>query len=95
MSLPCRSDAAQALEVLALVQAELAEAVGRLADVAGRAVAVAARTEWRTDAAAVFQANVDVWRREVATLADELAAARERVGQDGARIEAQVWWCGT
>ena len=94
MSHPYRPDAAQALEVLALVRRQLAEAVAQLADVAGRAVAVAAQTDWRTDAAAVYQADADAWRRDVATLADELAAAREHVGRDSARIEAQVWWCG-
>ena len=94
MSLPCGPDAAQTLEILAFVQRQLADAVGRLTEVAARAVGVAAGTDWRTDAAALFHANADAWRRDVAELADEVAGAAEHLGRDCARVDAQAWWWG-
>ncbi|HEX7222667.1 MAG TPA: hypothetical protein VF231_05420 [Candidatus Limnocylindrales bacterium] len=94
MSLPCGPDAAQTLEILAAVQRQLAVAVTRLTDVAARAVSVADQTDWRTDAAAVFHANAEAWRRDVANLASDVAGARAHVAQDCARIEGRFWWWG-
>ena len=95
MSLPCGSDAAQTIEVLLAVQRQLDDAAGRLRDVAGRAAAVAAQTDWRTDAARLFHANAEAWRREVAALADDVACTGASVGRDCTRVEAHVWWWGS
>lgn len=94
MSLPCGPDAAHSIEILRAVRRELDDAVTRLSEVATRAVSVADRTDWRTDAAALFHANAEAWRREVTDLASDVAGAGDQVGRDCARIEAQVWSWG-
>lgn len=94
MSIPCGPDAAHTLETLVAVQRRLGDAENRLAEVATRAVQVSEQTHWRTDAATLFHANAEAWRRDVASLADDVACAREEVGRDCARTEAEVWWWG-
>jgi hypothetical protein len=94
MSIPGGPDAAHTLEILAAVQGQLRDAESRLSDVAARAVGVSEQTHWRTDAATRFHANADTWRSDVASLADEVAGAREHLARDCARAEAQVWWWG-
>lgn len=94
MSLPRGSDLVQSRETLAAVQRQLAEAVGRLDAVAARAAAVTDQADWRTGAAALFRANAEAWRRDVAALADDLAGAAERVRRDRARRETHAGWWG-
>jgi len=94
MSIPCGPDAAHTLETLVAVQRQLGDAQNRLLDVAARAVGVSEQTHWRTDAATLFQAHADAWRRDVAALVDEVAGAREHLARYCARAEAQVWWWG-
>lgn len=94
MSIPCGPDPEHTLETLGAVQRQLAEAVSRLTDAAMRAAGVADQTRWRTDAATVFHATAESWRRDVAALADTVDDAREQVGSDCARALGQAWWWG-
>ena len=95
MSLPCGPDAAQTIEILRAAQRQLDDAGARLTEVAGRAAAVAAQTDWRTGAAQLFHANAEAWRRDVAALADDVADAGASVGRNCARVEAHSWWWGS
>jgi hypothetical protein len=94
MSIPCGPDPAHTLETLAAVQRQLDDAENRLSDVAARAVGVSEQTHWRTDAAVLFHAIAEAWRLDVASLAGEVSRAREHLGRDCARAEAQVRWWG-
>ena len=91
MSIPCDPDALRTLETLASIQRQLTDALTRLADASVRSAGVAGQTAWRTDAATLFHAAADEWRRDVAALSGAVAAARADVGRVITRIEALTW----
>jgi len=85
---------AQTLEALGSAERRLSEAVTRLKDVTGRSRHLAAQTDWRTDAATIFHATADAWRRDVARLSEHVESVRDDVRTMRARIDAHTWSCG-
>lgn len=93
MSIPGDPDTARALEILASIQRQLADAGGRLSDAAARAGGLAEQTDWRTDAATLFHASAHALRREVVSLAGEVDDAREHIARVRSRLESGAgWW---
>lgn len=82
---------ARALEALSSAERRLDDAVRRLDTIAVGAVQAAERTRWQTDAATRFFAAADAWRRAVAVLPSEVAAARDETVRARLRIESRVW----
>lgn len=91
MSIPCDPDALRTLETLASVQRQLGEALARLTDASARSAGVADQTAWRTDAATLFHAAADAWRRDVAALSGTVETARDDVERVRARLEMLTW----
>lgn len=82
---------ARALEALSIAERRLDDAAERLDTFAVGAARAAERTRWQTDAATRFYAAADAWRRAVAALSGEVAAARDEAARARLRIEARVW----
>ncbi|MGZ8804054.1 MAG: hypothetical protein ACXWZG_01965 [Microbacterium sp.] len=94
MSIPYDPADLRTLETLASIQRQLADALARLADASARSAAVADQTAWRTDAATLFHAAADAWRRDVAALSGAVEAARDDVGRLRTRLEVLTWRVG-
>ena len=94
MSIPADPDALRTSEALGVIQRQLTDAISRLSDVAARAVRVADQTDWQTDAATRFHASAEDWRREVASLPDDLDSARTEVSRARLRVETLAWGFG-
>lgn len=86
--------AAQTLETLRSVHAQLNDAVARLDDASRTSRLLAEQTNWRTDAATLFHTNADAWRRDVARLSGAVESARDDVGRVRARVESHLWGYG-